>query len=305
MKKKIVMNTVTKQITTQQAYDDFIKSRIIRNVTERTIAYYKENIGYLLRFKKLPNITDYSRTIIDDYIVNMKENGLKDTTINTRIRGIRAWFVWVEEFYEVKLPQIKPIKQDKVIKQCYTIEEIEKLLENPNKLKFDRYRDWVMINFLLCTGSRLSSIVNVHVCDVDFITHTILFRHSKNRTQYVIPMAKQLEVVLKEYVSVLPLDIQYLFPTQFGTQLSTIGCQQAIRRYCKERGVEKTSIHLFRHTFATNYCKFNKNPYCLQQLLNHSSIEVSRKYVHLSVDDLTDSMNESCILNRVNTVKKE
>lgn len=238
--------------------------------------------------------------MIDDYIIHMKQDmGLKDSTINIRLRAVRAWFVWAEEVYEIKLPTIKPIKEDKIVKECYSIEEIEKLLREPNKLKFDKYRDWVMINFLLCTGSRLSSIVNVHIEDIDFEAHTILFRHSKNRKQYIIPLAKQLEVVLKEYIAVLPSEIEFLFPTQWGTQLSTIGCQQAIRRYCKERGVEKGGMHKFRHTFATSYARQTHDVFRLQKLLNHSSLEMSRRYVNLSNEDLAEGFNEVCILNKV------
>ena len=299
MKKKFVMNEIVKKVTTQQAYDEFIKSRIVRNLTERTLAYYKENIGYLLRFRTLKYITDYTQSDVDDYIIHMKEMGLKDTTINIRLRAIRCWFVWANEVYDnTKLPKIKNIKQDNNIKEIHSEKDLRKLLENPNKEKFDKYRDWVMINFLLCTGARLSSVVNVHIEDINFTSHTILFRHSKNRKQYIIPLAKQLEVILLEYISVLPKEIEYLFPTIFGEQLTTIGCQQAIRRYCIERGVDKHGVHIFRRQFATNYAKTTHDVFRLQQLLNHSDITMSRKYVNMSAKDLADGFDEVCILNK-------
>ena len=300
MKKKFVMNEVTKKVVVKEAYEDFIKSRIVRNLSERSIAYYKEHLSYFFDFALFKYVTDYTRNTIDDYIVNMKEHGLKDTTINIRLRAIKVWFKWIEEVYDINMPTIKLIKEDKVIKQCYSLEEIEKLLREPNKAKFDKYRDWVMVQFLLCTGARLSSVVNVHIEDINFESRTILFRHSKNRSQYIVPLAKQLDSVLREYISVLPSEIIYLFPSQWGTQLSAIGCQQAIRRYCKERGVDNGGIHRFRHTFATNYARATHDVFRLQQLLNHSDITVSRRYVHMSSSDLAEGFDEVCIMNKVN-----
>ena len=61
----------------------------------------------------------------------------------------------------------------------------------------------------------------------------------------------------------------------------------AIRRYNRSRGAEKTSIHLFRHTFARKYLlDCDGNAFTLQKLLGHSTLEMTRKYCELFNADI-------------------
>ena len=62
--------------------------------------------------------------------------------------------------------------------------------------------------------------------------------------------------------------------------------QGAVRRYNIERGVTKTSIHLFRHTFAKNFIIAGGGMVQLQALLGHATLEMSRHYVNIYGLDL-------------------
>ena len=77
----------------------------------------------------------------------------------------------------------------------------------------------------------------------------------------------------------------YLFPTQYGNQLSPSGLTTAISRYNRSRGIEKTSLHAFRRTFASIWIKNGGDPYILSDLLDHSEMEMTRRYVYMFNDD--------------------
>ncbi|MCL2697847.1 MAG: tyrosine-type recombinase/integrase, partial [Oscillospiraceae bacterium] len=55
----------------------------------------------------------------------------------------------------------------------------------------------------------------------------------------------------------------------------------AIQTYNRNRGVEKTSIHLFRHIFAKNWIMNGGDIFRLQKILGHSSLEMVKEYVSM------------------------
>ena len=171
----------------------------------------------------------------------------------------------------------------------YTSTELERLLKKPNvkKCSFADYRNWVIVCYLLGTGNRLSTVANIQIKDVDFENHEVSLRKVKNKRQYTIPLAPSLEKTLAEYLDYRrgsPED--YLFCTKFGGQMRKDAITTAIYRYNRERGVLKTSIHLFRHTFAKNWILNGGDIFRLKSLLGHSSIEIVKEYVNMFGGDL-------------------
>jgi len=61
------------------------------------------------------------------------------------------------------------------------------------------YRSWTTVNFLLGTGCRSTTLLNVKVKDIDFLNESILFRHMKTKKQVTVILSKTLKVVLREY----------------------------------------------------------------------------------------------------------
>ena len=107
---------------------------------------------------------------------------------------------------------------------------------------------------MLGTGNRLSSILDVKIKNISIDEQYVLVEKTKNKRQQLIPLSKTLAKVLQEYITYrkgTPED--YLFCSVSGEQLARTGLINSIRRYNVQRGVTKTSIHLFRHTFAKKW----------------------------------------------------
>ena len=75
--------------------------------------------------------------------------------------------------------------------------------------------------------------------------------------------------------------------SSFENPLTINSLEFSIRQYNRSRGVEKTSIHLFRHTFAKMYIQAGGDPFRLQKLLNHKDLTMTRRYVNLYSNDLS------------------
>ncbi|WP_427340272.1 tyrosine-type recombinase/integrase [Caloranaerobacter sp. DY30410] len=198
--------------------------------------------------------------------------------------------------------KIKLIRSEKKIKETYSDKELEFLLKKPNmnNCSFAEYRNWVVINYLLGTGNRLSTVVNLKIKDIDFENGLIKIEKSKNRRQQVIPLSKTLERILLEYIQIRrgePDD--YLFCNIYGQKLTTNALSTAIRKYNQKRGVMKTSIHLFRYTFAKKWILAGGDIFRLQKILNHKSLDIVKEYVNMFTDDLQNKFEKFNALEQI------
>jgi len=86
------------------------------------------------------------------------------------------------------------------------------------------------------------------------------------------------------------------------TQLTESGLRSSIARYNRKRGVEKTSIHLFRHTFAKKYLvDCGGNAFTLQRLLGHSTLDMTKHYCTIFDADITRNFDNFSPLANFNT----
>lgn len=180
-------------------------------------------------------------------------------------------------------------KKRKTIKETYTSEEISILLTKPNmkKTSFSEYRTWVIINFVYGTGIRLSSLTNIKIKDIDLNSKYVFINHLKSGRIKSFPIGQTLANIIKEYLTHRGGELEdYLFPTQYGNQLTKGGFQSALIKYNKRRGISKTSIHLVRHLFARNYINNGGDKGRLQGLLDHSTSAMTDEYVEICGADL-------------------
>jgi Site-specific recombinase XerD len=148
------------------------------------------------------------------------------------------------------------LKTEKRIKEIYTDHELNLLLKKPNinNCGFCEYRSWVISNYLLATGNRISTICNILIEDINFEDETIILRKTKNRKQSSIPLSHSLILILNEYLKYRKgVSEDYLFCNQYGKQLATKALESSLNSYNKKRGVMKTSAHLYRNTFAKKW----------------------------------------------------
>ena len=278
----------------KEVYKDFIFDK--NNTTsENTVKYYQYYIDQFMIFLKTNNITttdQLNRRVIQRYIVWLDENhDMNTTSANIAIRAIRVFIYWMQEEEDVKIKHFKiqelPDNKRKE-KEVYTEKELEKLLEKPNlqKSRFTTYRNWVIVNFLLATGARRHTTTNMKVKDVNLMKKKIKLFNFKRHQTYTINIYQNFHNIIKEYLEIRkgqPDD--FLFSTQYGTEMSVSGLTTAITRYNRRRGVGKTSLHAFRYTFASMWIKNGGDPYILSDLLDHSDMETTRIYVHQFQED--------------------
>lgn len=292
----------TKQI--ESAYADFLIHCKARNLSPATLSYYDQ--CYKLFLNVVPVGTSLEMInikTIEEFILYLREStNSSPVSINTRLKGVRAFLNYCFKMNYMDKVQINLLKTDKEIKETYNDTELKKLLQKPNmnQCTFAEYRNWVIINLLIGTGMRLNTLQNLRIKDINFEDGTILLSKTKTRKQQYIPLSKTLNKVLYEYVSFRNASSSEdnLFCNVFGEDLTSDGIKNAIKNYNKSRGVEKTSIHLFRHTFAKNYLLNGGDVFRLQKILGHSTLEMTRNYVNMYSNELQKDFDDMCPLEK-------
>lgn len=296
-------------IPLNEAFEEFIAEKGARNLSAATLRNYRESYEAFAKFNELTD--DDTTDIITQshffkWMNSMKLNGIKPTSINHYLRDCRAFFYWCMDadrrYIEpaFKIPMMEG--QEEQLK-LFTDEELMLLLEKPRKSDtFAEWRTWAIVNWVLGTGNRASTICDVRLVDISYGRKEIVLRHTKNKKAQIVPLSSSLETVLKEYIRIWRKGADangWLFPNVGEEQLTTNALRHAFGRYCESRGVSKTNIHGLRHNFAKGWVQNNGNMFVLQKILGHSSLEMTRKYVRLFSEDIKEDFDRFSPLDSI------
>ena len=277
--------------TIEETFSDFIVSRKTKGLAEKTLQSYQSQFQAVARHMDVKmDIAMLQKADLDAMIISMRDASLSPNSINSYTRTLKSFFSWCNE-QGITRVNIPLYKAEETVKETYSDAELAALLKKPDirKATFAEYRDWVIINFLLNCGSRAATVRAIQIRDVDLDGGMVFYRHTKNRKAQVIPLCSAMIAILREYLRHRGGEAaDYLFCTETGSQLTENGLRQSIARYNTRRGVQKTSIHLFRHTFARKYLiDCGGDAFTLQKLLGHSTLAMTKHYCAIFDADLT------------------
>lgn len=314
LKRTIRRSAESISITIGQAFDEFCIEKEAHNLSPKTIKNYRQSVEYFISFngynpdEDIPDIITQSD--IYKWINTLKLEGVKPSSINHYLRDTRAFLYWCMDADRkyITIPfKIKQVEGQEEQLKLFTDDELALLLEKPERSnnKFTDWRTWVVVNWVLGTGNRCATIVDVQISDIDFRRKEITLGHTKNKKAQIIPLSSSLETVLKEYIKMWRNDAPkdaYLFCNVGEEKLTTNALQNSFGKFCKARGVTHTNLHGLRHNFAKGWVKNNGNMYALQKILGHSSLDMTRKYVNLFSEDIKEDFDR---FNPLDTIKRK
>ncbi len=307
--KRLTLQVDTEQ-TVRECFEGYITKCTVRNLSPQTISTYRKHYDVFEEFlggSDTP-MSEIEERHIDDLIICLRNRpNCGDITVNSYLRSIRSFLYYAMELKLIPRFKIKLLKVEKKIKETYTDSELSRLLKKPDisKCGFTEYKMWVFVNYLIATGNRISSVLNIKIKDLDFDNAAISITKTKNRKAQIIPMSATLAVVLKEYLSYRKGDIDdYVFCSAYGGKGDIRTYQESLAKYNNSRGVAKTSAHLFRHTFAKMWILNGGDIFRLQKILGHSDITIVREYVNMFNTDLAIGFNDFNPLDSIATVNR-
>ena len=292
----------------EQYFSLFLSSAAARGAKDKTLQTYKQHFHSVSKRMDVTVPMDcLNASDLDNMILKMREEGLSDCSINSYTRTLKVFFSWCNEEGHSNL-NIKLYMAAETVKEVYTDDELLALLKKPDaNCNFCEYRNWVIINFLLNSGCRAATVRNIQNQDVDLARKQIVLRHTKNGKVQVIPLCSSMVAILRDYMVVRGGGgSDYLFCNEFGDLLTENALRLAIVRYNTARGVGRTSIHAFRHTFARKYLvDCGGDAFSLQRLMGHSTLKMTRHYCNLYNDDIIESHEQRSPLTHLTKSKRQ
>ena len=275
---KITLNSPSP--TMEEAFDNFLFAKSAQGVTDSTLKGYKSHFHCISKHLDTTiELDSLTKEMLHQMIASMRASNVSPNTIASYVRVLKAFLSWArdEGLCYVTIPRYKT---EETIKETYSDEELAILLKKPNlnQCKFSDYRTWVIINFILNSGARSSTIRSILISDVDLKNGLVTYRHNKNHKVQVIPLCSQMITILSEYMHYRHGSRDdYLFCTEEGQMITSDGLRSSIQRYNTSRGVKKVSVHLFRHTFAKKYLiDCGGDAFTLQRILGHSTLDMTK-----------------------------
>ena len=273
---------------------EFINEKEAIGLSKQSITNYKK--VYKIFVKQIGKKID--KNSFEKWVHMMIYSGMNSISINFYITQLKVFVNWLIQYGYCEPFVIKKIRTQEPPLKILNDEEIGLLLEKPAfKSSFVVFRSWVIVNFILGTGARASTVMNIRVGDIDFVNKDIRYTHLKNKKSAIVPLSNSLERVLKLYLNSWEIGNGFLFPDIHGGQLTLNALEQSLRKYSRSRGVKYKGAHALRHTFAKKYIVNGGNAFVLQRLLTHSDLSMTKKYFHLFSDDLKKNYDDMCPLD--------
>ena len=290
-------------ITFEQGCDRYILNCKQRNLREATINHYRQSYTQFYKyFDRKMLLSEITEQTYKDYVVHLCSIIENDVSVNSYLRDlITTIHFWMNEGF-VPYFKMQAIKVDKHNIEIYSDSELKILLQKPDlkRCKFTEYQCWVQTNFLFSTGVRQRSMINVKVKDVDLYNNVVNINVTKNRKPQIVPISQTMANILKEYLKYRQHNSaeDYLFCNVFGKQLTKSTNYNQLYTYNKNRGVETTGIHRYRHTFAKQWILNGGNVVTLQKILGHSSLAITQNYINVLVSDAVKEVNTINLLDK-------
>lgn len=292
----------------EDCFTEYYDEKRALNKSAATLRSYEEAINVWFKYLRASEFSFAVKDVNASYVFSFSHHnlneGMRPTTLNHYMRVVRAFLYWCMEQQYVAPFKIKMVAEQEVVKQTYSDEDCMKLLAKPRKTdSFVEWRTWVIINWVLATGNRASTICNIKIRDVNFAKKELYINQTKNNKASILPLSAALATALQEYIKMWLYDLgpnDWLFPSSTTADKLTVNAlRHSIRRYNYSRDVEMTSIHAFRHTFAKNWIRNTGDVFRLQKILGHSTLEMTRRYVNMFSDDLKEDYEEFSPLDKL------
>ena len=252
-----------------------------------------------LQLKADEELLQVSRQQLIAYLVRLKQEGRAASTVARKLASIKAFYRFLTaERYIRRNPAevLEAASRGLHLPKVLSVQEVERLLDEPNLGTLDGYRDKTMLELLYATGMRVSELVNVPVKNVDMKMQYVIVM-GKGSKERMLPLGRTALHYLEHYLSVVRPQLMHgkpeaaaeLFVTGWGGPMTRERFYEIIVEYGKSAGISKrVTPHMLRHSFATHLLNNGTDLRIVQELLGHADISTTQIYTHLDVERLRE-----------------
>lgn len=288
------MNTFQKHI---ENYLDYCQNQ--KRLDSKTLKAYRIDLYQFESHIMIQEPTNITTEQLENYIITLHQK-FKPKTVKRKIASLKSFFHYLEykDFIDINpfnkirvkfrepttLPKTIPLKIiENILSTIYT----QRTLASTLYQKRNALRDAAVIELLFATGMRISELCSLKPNDVDLYERTILIYGKGSKERKIQIGNDAVFSILKEYRDDYKNEIyncNHFFANQSGKPLSDQAVRRMINKYTSLAAIElHITPHMFRHTFATSLLEADVDIRYIQEMLGHSSINVTEIYTHVAM----------------------
>lgn len=264
-----------------------------------TIRFYGQAYKELEQFLGAghPGLADVERLTRTDFYAlmhGMSERGCVPGGVHATMRGLRAIFNWAFEedmieknpVQKVKMPSVprklQPAVQPDVARQVLVLTEEDGKFKSRNR---------AIVTLMYDTGLRLSEVAELELGDIDLKDGVVTVQAGKGGHMRRVPFGNEVVKTLSKYLRDRKPKIageQRLWLGRTGDPLTKWGVILMLDDYAERLKIDRSLVapHAWRRGFAVEFLRNGGEMFALQQILGHTNLEMTRKYVNYLPGDL-------------------
>jgi integrase/recombinase XerD len=217
-------------------------------------------------------------------------------------RSVARWIVAVRGFYgwlrergivaDDPARRLEAPRPWRSLPKCLSLDEVDRLLDAPDRSVARGLRDAAMLEVLYATGLRVSELVNLRLgdlrLDAGYLTCT-----GKGSKERVVPLGATANSALQRFLAEGRPELlggrrtEVLFVNRRGTRLTRQGFWKNLKSYGRAAAIDgPLTPHALRHSFATHLLERGADLRTVQVLLGHADVSTTEIYTHVTRERL-------------------
>jgi integrase/recombinase XerD len=278
-------------------------TKVEKGLAVNTVAAYKRDLGKFAAFaeKRGLALEELTRDRVVDFLSELYRQGLDSRSVARHLVSVRNLFRFALSEEVLTSDPTLNLESPKVRKSLPTylrMEEVDRLLSQPDPSTRNGLRDRAIIEVLYSTGLRVSELADLKVSDVDR-RMGCLRCVGKGDKERLVPVGRKALAAVQEYLEKSRPQLQgghdsakkapspYLFVNRSGNRISRISIWRLLSEHGRRAGIRAhLSPHKLRHSFATHLLERGADLRSVQLMLGHADISTTQIYTHVMEERL-------------------
>lgn len=257
----------------KQIEDYLANCEEVRNLSPKTIGNYRDVLTRLAKSVPVNSISKVTNEMVEDFLKSQDWCGANSNRNLTSIKTAFRYFEKRGMKLSVRLIGLERAKEEPPRAVFYTREEVDEVLKECILL------DWLLIRVAFEGGLRIKELVNLRPEDVSGNKITFI---GKGRVRREVYLSHETEVKLLDWIEAHPRDKWVWMWEKDGIRhkYTENGIRIRMRKAFMKCGHDDFYPHALRHSFATHILHEGAPVAVVQQMMGHSRINTTMRYIH-------------------------
>jgi integrase/recombinase XerD len=265
--------------------------RDVRRMSPNTVESYARDLAALAAFaeKRKLDPAALDRRELDAFVRSLMASGLSPRSTARAVACIRGFykFLAVEQRRESSpADDLRAPRAWAALPKFLDLEEVDRLLAQPDVSTPRGLRDKALISVLYATGLRVSELVSLKLPNLHLL-EGYLTCVGKGDKERIVPIGQEATEWVQKYLAearpkLAPKSSPWLFVNARGGPLSRVGFWKLLKEYGLKGGITRNiSPHVLRHSFATHLLDRGADLRAIQMMLGHADLSTTQIYTHV------------------------